>query len=92
VRAHLQPATHTAVAVHAAHSDPSSLAIARADCGCEPCLPHLQRTAWRQPSFSAGCADPPCTADLLYEELWRLLGSSLFAGAITCYALKARGW
>lgn len=26
--------------------------------------------------------------DLLYEELWRLLGSSLFAGAITCYALK----
>ena len=29
-----------------------------------------------------------CTADLLYEELWRILGACFFTGAITCYALK----
>jgi hypothetical protein len=46
------------------------------------------RSTSHTPLFSAACTAPPRTADVLYEELWRVLGACFFAGAITCYALK----
>lgn len=33
-------------------------------------------------------ATPPACADLLFEELWRILGACFLTGAVTCYAVK----
>jgi hypothetical protein len=45
-------------------------------------------TVFGLPHCFACLPRPVCTADLLYEELWRILGACFFTGAIICYSLK----